>query len=229
MPAANKTPRLSVNKLGEYMVVGPARRRRIIYDAKFPSDLIRPFYTPAEEAIALFISKGMHDVSALENRIATLGQSHAETVWDQRRINSNIDAIESFMDMLDDVDLKGAVPALGAHSAPTVTFSGVQISVRPEITLTGDGIKGQKIIGAMKLHFPKSHPLNAEAAGYISAMIFAFCTDHLSANAVADSRLCGVIDVAGGNVHAGPAATKSKLKDLQAACAEIASLWPTVT
>lgn len=228
MAQANKAPRLSVNKLGEYMTVGPARRRKIIYDAKFPSDIIRPYYKPAEEAISLYIAGGMHDLSILENRIKSLDQSHAETIWDTRRITSNIEAIETFMNMLDFVDLKGCVPSLGSNTAPVVTINGVQISVRPEIVLNGSGIKKQKIVGGLKLHFPKAHALNQDAAGYVSAMVHAFSSDHLAADAVADCRICPVIDVASGVVYAGPTSTKSRMRELQAAASEIASLWPTI-
>lgn len=41
MALAPGTPRISVNKLGEYLVVGPGRRNKILYDAKFPSDFLR--------------------------------------------------------------------------------------------------------------------------------------------------------------------------------------------
>lgn len=40
--AQPNNPRLSANKMGEYFVVGPARRRRILYDAKFPNDAVVP-------------------------------------------------------------------------------------------------------------------------------------------------------------------------------------------
>lgn len=81
MAPAPKPPRLSANKLGEYMSVGPTRRRAIIYDAKFPSDAIRPFYSQAGEAISQFIASGLSQVSILENRIKLLGQSHAKPAW----------------------------------------------------------------------------------------------------------------------------------------------------
>lgn len=228
MAPQTKKPRLSVNKLGEYLIAGPARRHRIIYDAKFPSDVIVPFYTPAEEAIAQFIAGGMHDISTLENRIRTLGQSHAQTVWDQRRINSNIDAIESFMNMVDALDLRGATPILGAHKAPVVTFNGVDISVRPEITLEGVGVRGVPIVGGLKLHFPKANPLDARAGGYVSAMLHCFSADHLPDKGTADGRLCMLVDVSAGRVYPGSISTKQKVRDLQAACAEIASRWPTI-
>ena len=36
MPDERNDPRISVNKLGEYLVTGPSRRRRIVMDQKRP-------------------------------------------------------------------------------------------------------------------------------------------------------------------------------------------------
>lgn len=225
----NKSPRLSVNKVGEYLISGPARRRRIIYDAKFPSDIIVPFYTPAEEAISQYIASGMQDISVLEKKINTLGQSPIETVWDQRRVNSNIDAIEAFMNMLDDIDLNGASPQLGTHKAPVVTFNGVDVSVRPEIVLTKSGNKGKALVGGLKLHFPRANPLNEQSAAYVSSIQSRYVTDHLPEHGLPEGRMCAVIDVSSQSFFPGVASTRQRLKDVGAACAEIAAIWPTIT
>jgi hypothetical protein len=131
--AVAKKPRMSANKLGEYLVVGPTRRRRIIYDAKFPSDAVVPYYQPAAEAIAQFIAGGMIDFGILEKQADTLGKTNPTTVWHQRRILGNMEAIDTFIDITDDIDLKGLTPSLGAHSTPPITYNGVDVSVRPEI------------------------------------------------------------------------------------------------
>jgi hypothetical protein len=56
-----EVPRISVNKLGEYMTATPLRRRRIIQDQKRPKDYIVPRYTEAQDAIVAYLSATARD------------------------------------------------------------------------------------------------------------------------------------------------------------------------
>jgi hypothetical protein len=221
--AMPKKPRLSANKMGEYLIVGPARRRRILYDAKFPSDAVVPYYQPAAEAIAQFIAGGMADLGILEKKAKTLGAENPTSVWHARRNTGNIDALENFEAMLDDIDLKGATPSLGAHQAPPISYAGVDVSVRPDVILELNGK-----VGGIKLHFPKSNPLNQDAAGYVSAMTFEYCKLHLTTKGTSVGNFCMVIDVASGKFFPGATSTKARLKDVAAACGEVFALWPSI-
>jgi len=72
--------------------------------------------------------------------------------------------------MLDDIDLKDAEPSLGDHAPPKLTIRNVEVSVRPDILLKGIGKKKQPLVGGIKLHFPRTFPLNA-SAGYVSVLL----------------------------------------------------------
>lgn len=225
MPTPKK-PRLSANKLGEYLVAAPVRRRRILYDAKFPSDAVVAYYQPALEAIAQFIAGGMTDISIIEGKIDALNSGNADTLWYQRRLTGNVDALETFISLLDEIDLMGATPSLGAHAASPIAYQGVEISVRPEIILQSSGSK--PTVGGIKVHFPKTNPLNDHAAGYVAAMTHEFCNQHHADKGAPNPKLCMVIDIASGTFFPGPSSTKTRLKEVAAACAEVASLWPTI-
>lgn len=58
---ARQEPCISVNKLGEYLTATPARRRRIVHDAKYPSTFMVARYTTAENTIADWICSGCAD------------------------------------------------------------------------------------------------------------------------------------------------------------------------
>jgi hypothetical protein len=64
-----KPPRLSVNKLGEYMTAKAGRQYKILHDAKYPQDFIVAHYKDAAEAIAKAIVDGLQDLSVLEKAI----------------------------------------------------------------------------------------------------------------------------------------------------------------
>lgn len=228
MARVHETPRISINKLGQYIVSKAGRQRAILYDQKFPADYITAYYKDAEEAIALFIAKGMVDASILENRMKLLGQQTALNIQQQRRLVGNIEAIETFMNLMDDVTLNGITPSLGAQQPPKLPIRNVEVSVRPEVTLVGKNSKGLPVVGAIKLHFPKTNPLTEDACGYISAAIRMFCEKEMWKQGAPDPTLCSVIDLASGQVHAGAKAVKQRQKDIEAACDQIFNLWPTI-
>ncbi|HEY0832672.1 MAG TPA: hypothetical protein VGE72_02085 [Azospirillum sp.] len=228
MAKVNADPRISVNKLGEYIVAKAARQARIIRDQKYPPDYITAYYRDAQEAISQYIGCGMADQSILEKKILVLGQKVPGNVQESRRLTGNIDAIERFMNLVDDIDLFGATAQLGSQQPQTLKIRNVDISVRPEVVLTAKGAKGKPIIGGIKLHFPATSALSEDAAGYISAATQEFFRWFHHDDGSADPRLSFVIDVGGGKVHQGVKSYKQRLKDIEAACEQIATLWPNV-
>lgn len=228
MAKINKDPRLSVNKLGEYITSKAGRQNRILRDQKFPSEFITTYYRDALDTISLFLSKNMEDINILERKTESLDQQPAEKVYEYRRISNNIDAIETFMDMLDDIDFKGGSPRLGQHAPPTMKIRNVAISVRPEVVLTGTGKSKTAFVGGIKLHFPKTFPLPEDAAGYISAAMQMYCSHHLSNDGVPYAPYCQVIDIASGTVWPGVQSIKQRTRDIENACQQIAALWPTI-
>lgn len=228
MAKPRNDPRLSVNKLAQYVTSRAARQNQILRNAKFPPDYITAYYRDAGEAIASFIGSGMNDLGVLDRTILKLLQSEASNIQQDRQKSANVDAIETFMGMLDDIDLKGANPSLGSHAAPHVTIAGVSVSVRPDIILRCEK-KGSTLIGAIKLHFPRSEPLDIEQAGYVSAMLHRFASDHLLDEGTASTAHCMVVDVASAKFHPGVASVKKRMTDIQSSCGHIAQLWPSVT
>jgi hypothetical protein len=196
-----------------------------LHDAKYPPDFIRPIYRTATEVISAFIAGGMTDFASLERAIEALGGESPNTVWDQRRINSNIDALETFGNMIDAIDLRGAVPELGPHRAAHLVRNGVSVSVGPEVILRGVQ-RGRPIVGALKLHFPKQNPLGERASGYVSAALGAHLQE-TQEHPVAPA-LCAVVDVSSGQFFIGPTATSQRMRQVGEACTEIAGRWSSI-
>jgi hypothetical protein len=224
-------PSISVNKMAEYIVAKAARKRKILADRKYPDPEfnIGMYYREAAEAIALYIADGAVDPTPLNKAQAILAQTTTDKVGTARRISSNIDSLERFADMLDSIDLLGAVPTLGAHNPAKITYHNVEISVRPEIILRGTGPKGKKWVGAWKFHFSKQHPHEKSSADFVSAIVQEYCRTHLAADdEVVNPSYCCVIDVASGNVFPGVKATASLMKEVAAECQNLAGVWETI-
>lgn len=228
MAKPRNDPRLSANKLAQYVTSRAARQNQILRNAKFPPDYITAYYRDAAEAISHFIGGGMADLGILDRAAARLLQSSTNSIQQDRQKNANIDAIEVFGGMLDDIDLRGATPELAAHTAPHVTVAGVSVSVRPEIILRCEK-KGSPLVGALKLHFPRSEPLDVEQAGYVSALLHRYLEDQHLDDGTASTAHCVVVDVASATFHPGIASVKKRMSDIQGSCGHIAQLWPSIT
>ena len=53
---SNQTPRISVNKLAEFVGARGARQRQILKDQKYPTDYKAMYHKEAAEAISLAVS-----------------------------------------------------------------------------------------------------------------------------------------------------------------------------
>lgn len=225
------TASISVNQLAEYIVSKSANQRKILTVRKHPDPdfSIGMYHREAAEAVAQYLANGAVDQSPLiKQRQALIQKCHGK-IGTVRRINSNVDALDRFLEMLDDVELMGAEPALGEVSPPKLQLHNVEVSVRPEIILRGTGPKKVPCVGALKLHFSTSQPFTAETAGYVSAVVQDWCGKHLaSEDEIVNPAYCFVIDVASRCVYPGVKATAQRMKDVAAACQNIAALWPSI-
>lgn len=224
----SKTPRISVNKLCEFMTAKAARQRQILRDQKYPTDFKGMYYKEASEAISIAVASNLENLTPVENALKLLAQMTPDKIGTQRRVAANIDALEAFQLMLDDIDLKGSTTRLGDQSPPRLTIHGVEISVRPEVILSGVGKSKAPLVGALKLHFPRTFSLTEDSAGYVSAILQEWSKDHLADEGAANGGMCCVIDVGSQKVYPGVKATTARMKDVEAICQNIAALWPTI-
>lgn len=226
---ATDAPRISVNKLAEFIGAKARRQRQILRDQKYPTDYKGMYYREASESIASYISSNLEKASIIDRAIAVLEQSHPEKIGTRRRIEANIDALETFRVMLDSLELAGAVPTLGDNSSPRIMIQNVEISVRPEIILRSAGKSGSPLVGAIKLHFPRTFSLREDGEGIVSAVLQEWLKAHLPDDGEPNPLQCYAIDVGAQRVGKGVRSTVARLREVEANCRNIAALWPTIT
>lgn len=225
-------PRISVNKLGEYLVATAARRRQIIRDQKYPPDVQVIRYGDAQRAVVDHLVNGRDDPGVLSRHLYRLAE------WEPRPDDSDYDvqrnrdcraAVEAFMAMV------GALPALdgfavsaGPPNSPRLGTAGVSISVRPEVLIRGMNRSGEPVVGAIKLHFSKTFRLDDRAGDYVGTMLHQFGEQHLVGRGLTVHRNFHVVDVFAGRVFTAPRAFARRRADVDAACEEITSRWPTL-
>ena len=111
-------PRISVNKLAEYMVSKAARQRKLLKDRKYPDEDFNMgmYHREAGEAVSRYLVSDQLSTDPIDNQISIIKQQTPAAIGTQRRLNSNIEAMERFLDMLDDFSFSDSIPEMGAHS-----------------------------------------------------------------------------------------------------------------
>lgn len=218
-------PRISVNKLGEYLVATPRRRRRIISDQRTPPDCKVAWYAEARKAMARYVAGGLVDDAVLDAAISSLAAERGKgSAWDRANVERSVEALELFGDLGGDLELQGMEPELGMVAAPPLRVCGVVISVRPEVVLRGVDGAGRPTLGAVKLYLVKGRPLGPIAGGYVATVLSRYLAANGEGERV-DRRRCFVVDVFAGDIYTAPGAFKSRMADVEAACEEIARGW----
>jgi hypothetical protein len=166
-PQTRSKPRISVNKLGEYLCANAARRRQIIVDQKNPPLVKVVRYGDALRAMVAHLISGREDTSVLSRHLRRLNQWSPGALSSDFEVQKNRDcrdAIQAFQEMAEDLRLDGlAVEAGSRHSSP-LDKSGVAISVRPDVIIR-DCRADAPLVGAIKLHISKTGPLDDMSAG----------------------------------------------------------------
>lgn len=234
MPFAHRRtrPRISVNKLGEYLAENKASRRlAILREQKQPVRCRVIRYTAACRAIVAALTAPGDPQSVLAEHLEDLKRGESASAASEFTVREGRlcrEAIRSFVDILPTLDLNGLKVESGRNDVPKLHQAGVEISVRPELVLRGNSRRGQPVVGAIKLHFPKSHPLDQEAGDYVGAILHQYGELHLAGPEACDPRFCFVIDIATRRIWTAPRNFLRRRSEVLAACREIAIIWNAI-
>lgn len=215
-------PRISVNKLSEYLTATPSRRRAIVKEQKYPPTYRAIWYEAATKAIVKFLCDKGRDEEQLIKVMERLYTQKAANESEQIKFKTNAEALDAFLDAYNQLELGDGRIREGPSDAPKLVIAEVELSVRPEIYLEAT-LKDKAAAGAVKLYFSKDNELDDTTAPYIAALVERFIADHSGRDA--SRRHCQVFDVFGKTVVSGPASTKTRMRDIEAACEEIRLHW----
>jgi hypothetical protein len=216
-------PRISVNKLGEYMTATPARRRSIVRDQRRPKGFLVPRYNEAHAAVIAYLTGAERDPAVVLREAQRLRAAPPDSAWQAQRNQLCGEALAAFLEAAD--LLPPARYVRGAPRPPLVNYGEVAVSVRPELVLRGADRRGAPTVGALKLYFSKTAPLTAEAGGFIAAAVADFAEQALALDAAVDPKLCLALDVFARRLYRASRQRAQRRQDLIAACDEIARAW----
>lgn len=217
-------PRISVNKLGEYLVqADSARRRRIIQDQKQPVGRIVSAYREAKDAITAVLL-GTEGPSLLHRATQLAGDRSGTPKAITNRQNCVL-AIEKFVDVLPALP-EGVTYARTPQRPAPLMIGGVQVSIAPDVLVHATR-NGAPVVGALKLHFPKDddRALGANGSQFVAVLLHRWLSESGGSRRPLP-ELCLSVDVFRQSVHSAPRAQQRRLERIQDGCEEIAARWP---
>ena len=219
-------PRMSINKLCEYLVCQkPLRRQSIILGQKYPQDYIVNHYADATRVLTECIEQKF-DEDFVAKRLHSLETKFVRTPHSSQCLQDCISAVKQGLILKADLPLDDA-SFFATKPAETASFKmgEVEVSVRPEVFVKVATGKRAGQIGAIKLVFSKTNPLNEDALAFDATLLYLYMKEGFGEANVSREH-CIVVDIFAHKVVSAPASFKSRMREIEAACNEIARAWP---
>jgi hypothetical protein len=226
-PAPRKTPRISANKLAEYLSSSSStRRKKIISDAKYPVKFISILYKDARNGIKSYLSDG-RDISAVQDEIYRLRNRKPSNDNQKRDAINSIAALELLLKTkLSKLD--GLTISDYDEKSKLLPIVGVGVSVDPDLVVKKKTESGL-FIGALKLHIIKNNKLQKEGQKIVAMLLHKYTEDHIAATGeVAKNSLCLSYDVFSRNLECCPNSYVRGWAQIEDACEEIAARWDSI-
>lgn len=218
----SKKPKISVNKLGEYIKSSPHRRKTIVRDQKYPKGYIVTRYGSARSAIVDFFVRGRGDKKVIERTIKSLIHKSYDSTFKKQDNELSIKALEIFSKTSLSIDLTKHSISKFDSNLNNLLIEGVEVTVQPDIIISGS-INGNPFVGAIKIHISKTNNLDPESGKYVAALLHKFLEN--SSTTKVRPEFCISLDIFTGRYFIAPRSFKSLRKDIEAACNEIRLLW----
>ena len=218
----SKKPKISVNKLGEYIKSSPHRRKTIVRDQKYPKGYVVTRYGSARSAIVDFFVRGRGDKKVMEKTIKSLIQKSYDSTFKKQDNELSIKALEIFSKTKISIDLTKLSISKFDSDLNNLLIEGVEVTVQPDIIISGS-ISGKPFVGAIKIHISKTNNLDPESGKYVAALLHKFLEN--SSTTKVRPEFCISLDIFTGRYFIAPRSFKSLRKDIEAACNEIRLLW----
>jgi hypothetical protein len=220
--AINKSPRVSVNTLAEYIESNANRRKVIVGDCKNPKPFKATRYNEARKEIVAYLING--DQSILYSAIKDIGAKQDSSKFYDDDRNNSVDGLTGFLEF--DYTLISDYQITENGKNTLLNIKGLQVSVNPEV-LVRYTAKGQDQVGAIKLRILKT-PMGKSQQETVALLIKRYLVITQDAGLVISNSLCLSIDVFANKVVPCPKAEIARMKLIESACEEILLRWPTV-
>ena len=222
-------PRISVTKLGEYVGSrSAARRKTILVDQKYPKPFKTAIYNDCFDPLVGFFVDAAHNPAVVRAAITAIQSRTVATEAEEMRRQVNSQALDHLLNTVPSLPLTGITFRKAPESAKPLLIADVEVSIRPELELVVTVKGGYVRYGLLKLYLGKSHPLTDDAGNYVATLVHSYASHRFTGPKSVDRKHCYVFDVFQEKLFVAPVNHTQRRKDINAACEEIASRWPSL-
>lgn len=220
-------PRMSVNKLGEFLTTtSPKRQRKILEQLKYPDEHRFTFtgYNEARSAINSYILNGFDEQILLDAIAVQEGKSELE------RDNFTDSSIKALTQVLESNALSDSGFAFLPYEGdnPKLNIQGVEVSVYPDFIVHSETSRNS-YIGALKIHLSQSGHFGDEGAKFISSIIYDFVDKHVEkGDRALRNTNCLSYDVFTDSFIECPRSIVRRWQDIEAGCQNIVAIWDSI-
>lgn len=222
-----KHPRLSDNKLADYMSASEQARRGILQSCKYQRKTAVIQHQDARKMIAESMVNGNLDTDALKEKLEIYEGKITDTDFEEEVKTHNIDYVKSVLTMGFEL-IKGS-DFERCKTQKKLDFNGTEVSFFPDVLVARTNKRNNRKIGALNLRYSKSAKLPETTARYQSALMFGVLREHpFEPDATPELALCQTLDGFNGKVYDAPTNSIYLYKEMIAACSAIALQWPNI-
>jgi hypothetical protein len=228
-------PRISANKLAEYVIADPSRQKAIIRDAKFAKTVIIVPYSKTRAFIPRAFAPDSLDIDKLVRRAEEIErENEADGIsdWHHGDNTRSALALKKIAALAPELSWKNARILHGRLGG--IEIAGVKISVQPELVFTFEHRNISKV-GAIILNTAKSDEKSLDrnngayrVGDYLASLLFQMLLSKGPRIAAPLNSKCFALDVFREKVYTAPANYRTLNKNLEAACEVIASRWSAI-
>lgn len=238
-PPERIEPRLSAAQLADYLAASTMLAQMgILRAAKNPAEA-RPIviqYQHARRAIAGCLMTPGRANHIAADVILSLEQRRDDPANrplmrdDARR---SIDVIQTFQRSANTLDMAGVMFTAPPNRPPSLQINGVEVSVFPD-AIAHTTVRGANRVGQVFIRCAIGGEAEAEANrradanGHLATIAHMHAAANLAHLGTPHSQTSMVIDVPRARVTRGPANTTLRVRNIEAACAMIAAIWPRI-
>lgn len=231
------TPRVSANQLADYLSASPVRRKSIIRDAKFPKQMITALYKDARSTIARYLidpSSGPDIITEAMVRLDGRENAPDATDWTRSDCRQSREALDAFLRSFNALGIGRYRFIAPGGALPPLVVAGVSVSISLDAIVEARTRGEIQRMGGLLLTLSKSGVdreslvsmrAREERAATAAVLCLAACEGMSASNSKADPRLCLSLDVFSQKLISAPAGYKTRRKNIELACEEIADRW----
>lgn len=241
-----KSPRITSVGLAEYIIAKPGQQDTILHDHRFQSNFVAPRYNPAVNAIKAYCADADRNEEILHRELRQLRETaERQQVAPMKKEDAqlNIEAIERFIEG-GNVWGAGGIPLFASPRFRPLSISGVEVSVQPSLIVGFNLPPAEKesvgfvFVRPQKGNDPASVKTDSKKAEYVDSrrnvarfqmalgwmLLFGEGLDERQI----DKKRSAVWDFRLGEAVQFPSDRVSRVKQIEAACGQIARLWSTI-